>query len=263
MPRVALRSVRAPAHGGRLLRTESECDGPDIDGVCDMPRGIVLKAAFVAVLCGCQSSTGWKECADCVPPKTASYGYKPGCDNLVIKLTAVGCADDALKEMKKTCGKQSKDFEAGFRQAYVDLAMGRPALTPPVPARKYWNAYYRSCAGQEAVAQWFEGYRNGLDYGANSGVSCFNRVASSWTAGSGAMTDAALCAPPDMLPAGYNNDASTPQTPPHGTMGPYGPLLNPTSYQTPQYGAPPAPGPLESMQFPPVDRVGRMQLDVF
>ena len=214
-----------------------------------MPRGIVLWAAFIAGLCGCQSATGWQECADCVPPKTACYGYKPGPDNLVIKLTASDCADDALKDMKKNCGKPSKDFEAGFRQAYVDLAMGRPALTPPVPARKYWNAYYRSCAGQAAVAQWFEGYRSGLDYGAGSGVSQFNRVASSWTA---EPTDAALCAPPDVLPV----------PPPNGPMGPYGPLLNPTSYQTPQYAAPQTQTPSE-WQLPPVQRVGRMQLDVF
>ncbi|HUQ70965.1 MAG TPA: hypothetical protein VM165_15665 [Planctomycetaceae bacterium] len=228
-----------------------------------MPRGIVLKAVFVAVLCGCQSSTGWRECADCVPPKTATCSYKPGCDNLVIKLTAVGCADDALKAMKKNCGKQSKDFEAGFRQSYIDQAMGRPALTPPVPARKYWNAYYRSCAGQEAVAQWFEGYRSGLDYGANSGVSRFNRVVSSWTAGSGALTDAAICAPPEMLPPGYGDSVPVPQSPPNGTMGPYGPLLNPTSYQTPQYGAPQTQTPVEPTQFAPGQRVGRMQLDVF
>ena len=49
-----------------------------------------------------------------------------------------------------------------------------------MPPRKYWTAYYRSCAGGEAVNDWFEGYRAGLNMGAQGGVSRFNRVYSSW-----------------------------------------------------------------------------------
>jgi hypothetical protein len=207
-----------------------------------MPRGLWIRTVIVAaVTCGCQSATGPRDCADCTPPKTYSCGYKPPCDNLVTKLTALGCADDALKGIKKTCGKQTRDFEAGFRQAYVDQAMGRPALVPPVPTRNYWTAYYRSCAGQQEVADWFAGYRAGLDYGAESGVSQFDRVPSSWTLGQdGALDDGALCGPPAGLPMDYGNSAPTGPVDANPAMGPYGPLLNPDGYQTPQYAAPPA-----------------------
>jgi len=224
-----------------------------------MPRGWWIRIVIAVAICGCQSSTGWRECADCTPPKTYSCGYKPPCDNLVTKLTAAGCADDALKAIKKNCGKQTKDFEAGFRQAYIDQAMGRPALVPPVPTRNYWNAYYRSCAGQEEVADWFAGYRAGLDYGAESGVSQFDRIPSSWTLGQAGAGDAALCAPPDALPDGYGTYA--PQGPANANpaMGPYGPLLNPAGYQTPAY-ATPAAAPTAA---PQPERWRGMQLDVF
>jgi hypothetical protein len=119
--------------------------------------------------------------------------------------------------------------------------MGRPALVPPVPTRNYWTAYYRSCAGQQEVADWFAGYRAGLDYGAESGVSQFDRVPSSWTLGQdGALDDGALCGPPAGLPMDYGNSAPTGPVDANPAMGPYGPLLNPDGYQTPQYAAPPA-----------------------
>lgn len=226
-----------------------------------MPRGWILKVVIATVaVAGCQSSVGRKECADCTPPKNYNYGYKPICDNFVTRQTAWFCADKALKSLKKQCGKQTIDFQAGFRQAYVDQAMGRPALVPPVPTRHYWNAYYRSCAGQQAAADWFEGYRAGLDYGAEGGVGNFNRVPSSWSLTPGSTTDDAVCAPPEMLPANYQNYAPTESVNPNPAMGPYGPLLNPASYQTPAYAAPAGSPPSD---VPPAPRVGRMQLDVF
>uniref|UniRef100_A0A7C2P3I7 Uncharacterized protein n=1 Tax=Schlesneria paludicola TaxID=360056 RepID=A0A7C2P3I7_9PLAN len=226
-----------------------------------MRRGIIIGGLAVAVLTGCQSSywSGSKQCADCTPPKSYCPIYKPLCDNLVTKQTAVFCADKALKDLQKECGKQSSDFKYGFRDAYVDLAMGRPALVPPVPPRRYWNAYYRSCAGEPQVADWFEGYRTGLTYGAQSGVSQFDRVATTWSAGA---PDSALCGPPELVSPGPAPASPTPAPipPASSAMGPYGPLLHPAGYQTPAYAAPANPPPLNP---PPVQRIGRMQLDVF
>ncbi|OYW19177.1 MAG: hypothetical protein B7Z55_09370 [Planctomycetales bacterium 12-60-4] len=154
-------------------------------GTESMARPLLYSSLVAGVLCGCQSAQHSACCDDCNPKPTLNCGYKPMFDNLATKSTAKGCAQKDLKELRKSGGRVSTDFADGFTQAYVDQALGRPALTPPVPASKYWNAYYRSCAGADAVAEWFEGYRTGLEIGGHGGVSRFNRVASSWHNGSG------------------------------------------------------------------------------
>lgn len=150
-------------------------------GMESMARPLLYSSLVAGLLTGCQSFSS--RCDDCLPPKTGCCKYSPKADNLVNKLTAYDCAGDALKALEKSCGKVSSDFEAGFHQAYEDLAMGRLAMVPPVPASKYWNAHYRSCAGEQAVADWFEGYRAGLQIGQQGGVSRFNRVKTSWGSG--------------------------------------------------------------------------------
>lgn len=142
-----------------------------------MARRMVYSGLVAGLMCGCQSADCSRQCDDCLPPKSVGYGYMPKVDEYVTKKTAVGCANDDLKELGKSCGKTSKDFETGFRQAYVDLSLGRPARAPAVPPREYWTAYYRSCAGAPAVDDWFAGYQAGLEWGLRGGVSRFNRIA--------------------------------------------------------------------------------------
>jgi len=130
-------------------------------------------------LVGCQTFGHKGQCSDCIPPKSPSCHYHALSDKLVTKETAWRCANKELHRLKKECGGFSRHFEYGFHKAYEDLALGRYAVPPPVPPSKYWTAYYRSCAGEEAVDDWYAGYRMGLDIGLQSGVSGFNRVASS------------------------------------------------------------------------------------
>jgi|GEM_PF-1629043 len=116
-------------------------------------------------------------CEDCLPPKVVGkVFYHKHVDKIVTKGTAKKCANRDLKEFDEVGGELTKDFRDGYQQAYVDLALGRPACVPAVPPQKYWHAWHRSCAGREAVDQWYAGYRNGLDNGLNSGVSKFNRI---------------------------------------------------------------------------------------
>jgi hypothetical protein len=140
----------------------------------------VLKPLATAGLCAAMSfgCTASRYCADCVPPRSFGCSYHPCCDKLLTKFTADQCARKDLKAWEKDCGKQSRHFAAGFHEAYRDLALGRLAQLPPVPPSRYWTAYYRSCAGQKDVQDWFAGYEAGLEWGWNSGVSRFNRVAS-------------------------------------------------------------------------------------
>lgn len=112
------------------------------------------------------------DCSDCLPPQVAGkYFYHKHIDKFVTTSTAQKCARRDLKFFDVTC-----DFKDGYQQAYIDLAVGRPACVPAIPPKKYWHAWHRSCAGRDAVDQWFAGYRNGLDNGQNSGVSRFNRI---------------------------------------------------------------------------------------
>jgi hypothetical protein len=54
--------------------------------------------------------------------------------------------------------------------------MNRRPSPPIIPPPKYWNAFYRSSAGQGYVDDWFDGYDAGLDWGRQSGVCGFNEI---------------------------------------------------------------------------------------
>ncbi len=143
-------------------------------------RRLVLVLGCLAAFSGCGATRSARvagECSDCLPPKPVGlFGYRRVMDNWVTSGTARQCARRDLKQIDDDCDAITKDFRKGYTQAYVDLAMGRPACVPAVPPPKYWHAWYRSCGGRDAVDQWFAGYRQGLDLGTNSGVSQFNRV---------------------------------------------------------------------------------------
>jgi hypothetical protein len=167
------------------IRTRGDDRVPSPDWRARATAWMLSGGLGAATLSGCQSFGGNEQCDDCLPPKSVSYRYLGYFDTLDTKWTAHGCAQRDLKLMKQECGKTSPHFQAGFHQAYEDLALGRYAVTPPVPPSKYWTAYYRSCAGQDAVDEWFAGYRMGLEVGGQGGVSRFNRVATSWRGGLG------------------------------------------------------------------------------
>ncbi|MDX1967968.1 MAG: hypothetical protein SFV23_12400 [Planctomycetaceae bacterium] len=195
-----------------------------------MARPFVYSSLVAGLLCGCQSAQHQACCDDCLPKQTPSCGYMPKHDSLLTQWTAKSCAHEDLKQVRKNCGKVSKHFADGFEQAYVDQAMGRPAATPPVPASKYWNAYYRSCAGADDVAEWFEGYRLGLEIGGQGGVSRFNRVASSWQTGGGCPdgachSEAATSPQPQTVAPAYPWQAQAGGTPsPDAASGRYSPV---------------------------------------
>jgi hypothetical protein len=142
-----------------------------------MLRVVIGWLAFCAVS-GCHfaaKQAGY--CDNCLPPPVAGkYFYHRTLDNCITTMTAQNCACRDLKQFKHECGPVSCDFRSGYTQAYVDLAFGRPACVPAVPPPKYYHAWYRSCAGRDAVEEWYAGYRTGLDYGVNGGVNHFNRI---------------------------------------------------------------------------------------
>ena len=148
-----------------------------------MAFGFCLAAAGCAMNpCGPAFQNGGRpmlarRCSDCVPPWVPTFKYESVIDNFVVWSTGKKCGHRALlRYRRQTPGRITTDFAAGFVQAYVDLAEGRGPLPPSVPPSRYWSAYYRSCAGQPRVEQWYAGYNIGLEEGLQSGVSQFRRI---------------------------------------------------------------------------------------
>lgn len=117
------------------------------------------------------------DCSDCIPSRPIGFNYKEWCDYHVTEHTAHLCAFRSLRRYKKECGHEiDYHFRSGFIAAYEDLALNRQPSPPAYPPPLYWNAYYRSCAGEPCIDQWYAGYEAGLDWGSNSGVSKFNEA---------------------------------------------------------------------------------------
>jgi hypothetical protein len=98
-------------------------------------------------------------------------------DYYVTRQTAERCAFNSLKTYKRQYGRPvSHHFKMGFITAYEDIALNKRPSPPIVPPSKYWNAYYRSPAGQPCVDDWFAGYDAGLEMGRNGSVAQFHEV---------------------------------------------------------------------------------------
>jgi hypothetical protein len=55
----------------------------------------------------------------------------------------------------------TKDYGAGFEQAFVDVALGGSGAVPAYPPRPYWELWHRSPQGHAAAQHWFDGYAAG------------------------------------------------------------------------------------------------------
>lgn len=73
------------------------------------------------------------------------------------------------------------DFQAGFEQAYADVALGSDGQTPAIAPSPYWKSYQRTAEGHARAQQWLAGY----SAGAAQAIACrgpYNRVlASNWS----------------------------------------------------------------------------------
>lgn len=148
----------------------------------DSRSSMLLIAGFLVAVAGCAMCPGGacgpgRRCSDCTPPWVPTLKYMSCVDDMVVCETGKNCGLRALARYRRQCGTRlSADFGAGFVRAYIDLAEGRGPLPPNLPPSRYWSAYYRSCAGQPRVEEWFAGYHVGLEEGQQSGVSQFRRV---------------------------------------------------------------------------------------
>ena len=70
----------------------------------------------------------------------------------------------------------NRDFEAGYRQGYEDVANGGNGCTPAMPPRAYWGWRYQSPEGQAKVAAWFAGYPHGAAAAEQEGLGGWSQV---------------------------------------------------------------------------------------
>jgi hypothetical protein len=69
-----------------------------------------------------------------------------------------------------------RDFGAGFRDGYCDVACGGDGCPPPLPPRKYWKSRYENYQGQGRVAAWFAGYPHGARAAEEDGAGAWRSI---------------------------------------------------------------------------------------
>lgn len=125
---------------------------------------VVLSIALSASLCGCSSlrsiaSTGaWNDTVETLRNK--SYSAK------------------AWFRRKSNFGdmQYSRDFQAGFRAGYEDIADGKPGCPPTFPPKEYWGWEFQSVQGKGRIAAWLEGYPYGVQAARDEGVGQWNHL---------------------------------------------------------------------------------------
>jgi hypothetical protein len=75
--------------------------------------------------------------------------------------------------------KYLKEFAAGFKAGYTDVADGGTGCTPAFPPREYWGWKYQSCEGQARVAAWFSGYPHGARAAEEDGIGNWTQIQTS------------------------------------------------------------------------------------
>lgn len=134
----------------------------------------VVAGLLACLAAGC-STCGPEGCRPLVCVETCCYCRR--IDDLHTALVARRCACVALDG----CGYTSCDYRDGFTQAYIDIAHGKTGALPPVPPQRYWSVCFRSPCGDSRAADWYAGYRNGVESArAWCGQTC-HRIPSSGT----------------------------------------------------------------------------------
>ena len=107
--------------------------------------------------------------------------YNRTIDDFVACKVAKDVARHHLAILYADDGHPTYDFQAGFEQAYADVALGSDGQTPAIAPSPYWKSHQRTAEGHARAQQWLAGYAAG----ATQALECrgpFNRVlASSWS----------------------------------------------------------------------------------
>jgi len=153
----------------------------------------------------------WLACGAVVPPRPpcrapAAARRRPARAALVLLALASGCAqvkglqdqlsyNDGLYQLTtrwrssaragcawkrhaaEFCGQPYlRDFGAGFRQGYVDVANGEDGCPPPLPPRDYWASGCDTGEGQCRSEAWYAGYPCGVQAAEQDAAGVFRPI---------------------------------------------------------------------------------------
>lgn len=103
---------------------------------------------------GCDAGSGWLGGARLHRSSWRATAFQDDC-----ACTKAAARRQARRSLPSGC---SRDFRAGYEQAFLDIAMGAPGIVPALPPAEYCGCEFRTVSGQQRVAQWFEGYSAGI-----------------------------------------------------------------------------------------------------
>lgn len=100
------------------------------------------------------------------------------CTPLLLLLSTVGCVSfqdfeyRTAQECRAHCAwwlcpnercssNPCSHYSCGWRRGYADILLGGDGTCPPVPPQCYWSHKYQCEAGEIAIQEWFQGYRDG------------------------------------------------------------------------------------------------------
>ena len=129
---------------------------------------LLLSSLAIASSVGCSALGGISNSLD----------YNECCDDLMLGYRNSAWSARAWQEKKHCFQNQRyiKDFKAGFRQAYEDVAAGGNGCTPAFPPRSYWSWKYQSPEGQLKTGAWFAGYPMGAKAAEQDGLGTYHTV---------------------------------------------------------------------------------------
>lgn len=135
-------------------------------------KRVVLSAASVAVLV-----TGLTGCTTLHNGWEAMHNNGSWNDTVIVLRNRSFSAKAWHRRKHNFCRERYiKDFCAGFRQGYEDVAGGAGECTPAFPPQSYWGWEFQSAEGQARTAAWFAGYPHGARAAEEDGVAHWNQI---------------------------------------------------------------------------------------
>ncbi len=138
----------------------------------DRVRRGLLAAATLAVLLG-----GFSGCTTLTNAHKAIAGSGAWNDTVMTFRNRSFSAKAWHRRKHHFCKrKYLKDFCAGFRAGYEDIARGADGCTPAFPPKNYWSWEFQSAEGQARTAAWFEGYPHGARAAEEEGLGNWSQL---------------------------------------------------------------------------------------
>ncbi len=152
------RTIRSWAQGRRWLDEPTGC------GCAALPRlsRRLLLVATIGLSIGSSGCSVWHLAHRTMYSELAEYPQIT--DGRLACRQYRRWANDEWQRVLQEQGGQglSSDYGSGFVQGFVDqVDAGGSVRVPSMPPRKYWRVGYRNPRGQQAVEDWYDGFRHG------------------------------------------------------------------------------------------------------